>query len=222
MALAQIPHLEREQHFEIAGVPLVTQVLHGTVDEFGAPLFKSLRVGVIGTLEDHPDPIHAWVGQQRAERRTAPRMDRYDDPVHALAGGQVDGMERTRATERDEVEVPVVMAAVNRDEPDGAGHVLVDGRQDGRRNLNGCQPEGLTEFLQAPLRSGAVYRQTPAQQRLRVQPSEEEIRIGDRRFGPAGCRSRPGRDSLQRSEARRAAFPQSQSRRSILLPRRLC
>ena len=105
-------------------------------------------VGRVGAEVLAPDLVDLRLGDQRAESRGQTGVDRNDDLRHPHLGGDVAGVQRSRATERDQRELPRIEAAVDREHPDRVGHVLVGDVDHGLRRGMLVEPEPLAQRVE--------------------------------------------------------------------------
>ena len=88
-----------------------------------------------GEPDERPRELVAEVGHEVAERAQQARRGRHDDGEGAHQLGDRVGVQRPGAAEGDERELARVVAALDGDHAQRAGHVLVDDRQDALRRL---------------------------------------------------------------------------------------
>ena len=116
--------------------------------------------------------------EHRCERRDHNRLGTDIDAIGA-------DMERAGAAEREQREVPRVIASADRLAPDQVGHARVDDLDDSDRDLLHGQPQGTAE----PITDRAVGRVTvkrplATEEGVGVDPSEHDVRVGHGRFVP--------------------------------------
>ena len=99
-----------------------------------------VRVGVVGGPQEHLRQVVADVDHQAAERRPGAGARRDEHGRHAQLLRERGAVQRAGAAERDERELARVVAALERDDPHGVGHVRVgdgDDRLGGRVQRRG-------------------------------------------------------------------------------------
>ena len=124
------------------------------------------------------------VGRQQPERGEARRGARHQHAAHPERGGLGGRVHRAHAAERDEVEPARVGARERQHAPHRVGHVGVDDRRDRRRGGLGVEAELLAELRQRVARTVGVEREAPAPEPGRVEATEHEVGVGDRRSVP--------------------------------------
>ena len=141
---------------------------------------------------------------QRAERRG---VVQHVNALDAGLGRVADGVTRRRAAVREQREVARVMAALDRRAAQQVGHVRVHDPVDARRGLLDGLPEPLGQRLERAHRGFAVQRHRSAEEVLRIQVAEDQVRVGDGRqraaaavTGRAGARARRRRADLQHAD----------------------
>ena len=147
------------------------------------------------------EEIVSHVEEEAAECRGDPWVGRDDNGRDVELPRQVGGVNRARTAEGDEAEIAGIVAAADRDQADGVGHVGVGDLDDGVRGAHGVVAEGLADFLcHCSFSGGAIERHRAAEEPCRTEPAEDEIGVGVRRLlAPAlvGRRSRIGAHALR-------------------------
>ncbi len=136
VALAVVPHVGDVREPLLCGVDALAveprlRASPETVEDVGDL--------VAARLGDEPDvrlcELVAEVRHEVADRAQEPGRRRHDDRVGAHQLCDRVRVQRPGATVGDEREVAWVVPALDRDEPESAGHVLVHDRQDALRGL---------------------------------------------------------------------------------------
>ena len=137
---------------------------------------------------DGVDEILAQVGHQAAERVGEPRPHRHQHLGDAELARDRHGVQRPGPAEGEQHEVARVVAARQRDESDGAGHVRVGEPEDG----GGGILDGEAERPRQPVADdgahgldvhGALDRRQPS----RIEPAEHQVGVGDGGLGAAAA-----------------------------------
>ena len=140
------------------------------------------------TLVDRADErareLAAEVRDEVARRAQEPGRRRDDHRERAHHLGDRVRVHRARAAEGDEREVARVVAALHRDEPQRARHVLVDDVEHPLRRLVHVEAERVADLLHGRLRRLDVELHLAAEQSRRQVP-DDHVRIGDGRLGAA-------------------------------------
>ena len=121
------------------------------------------------------------VGVQHAGGGEHARRGGDDHRLDAQLGGHLAGVERPRAPEGDEGEPGRVEAALDRDQAQGAHHVGVDDLDHRARGAPHVAPEGGRDRREGALGAIGMERHVAAEEAIRPQPPERDVRIGDRR-----------------------------------------
>ena len=139
-----------------------------------------------------------------ADKQARPRRHQHVADAHVAR--DVGRMQRPRAAERDQREVARVHALLDRNHPHRAHHVDVDDFDDAGRRAHQIDFElGHELVFEHFARALGVHRHAPAEQRLRIQAAQHDVRVGYRRLGAAApIRGR----SRHRACALRADFQQ--------------
>ena len=119
-------------------------------------------------------------------------------------------MQRARATEGKQREVPRVVSLGEADHADRTGHLVVGDPQDGGRRGDGIEPERTAELrLDDALDVLHAHRVVHAEQLVRVQSAEQQVGVRDRGLRAAapvadgaGLRARAARADLQHARFR--------------------
>ena len=97
-------------------------------------------------------------------------------------------MHRPRPAEGDQRAAARIMAALDRDDAQGGGHVGVHDLDHARRRLGRAHPERRADLLaQRPLRRRRVDRQVAAEQRLPVEIAQHDVGVADGGLGAAAA-----------------------------------
>ena len=166
-------------------------------------------------------PVPAVIAAPRAEQ--SPGCGGTSTVRHVEPLRDRSGVQRAGAAEGDQREVARVEAALDGDQPDRVRHVLVGGPH--RRDAAAASADRSSASpspASAARAASSVERHRPAEEVRRVEPAERQVRVGQRRLGPAlpvGDRA-PAR--RRRSGGRRAAGRPCRSTRSSRRRRRSC
>ncbi len=125
--------------------------------------------------------VEAQIGMKDAAGAQGAGLGRNDDARNAEFARDVAGMQRARAAIGKQREVPEIVAALGRDRADGARHARIGDAQDalGRRFQRQTQRSCHLPLQHAPCRR-EIDRQSPAEQRRRVEPAEQQIGVSRR------------------------------------------
>jgi hypothetical protein len=123
--------------------------------------------------------VVAHVGDHAAERRGDAGEARHDRAREADLGDQRAGVQRAAAAEGHVGEARRVMAALDRDEADGAGHAAVRDPHDRLGRREPVEPEGRADMgLDREARRLGVEARETADRPLGVDPAEHDVRVG--------------------------------------------
>ena len=123
-------------------------------------------------------PIHPLVGDDRAVGGHQPRVRWHDHPVHSHAPGDLDGVERSGTPVGHQVELAVVEAPVDGDEPHGAVHVLDGDRDDGVGGVGRRQSEAVGQRGDGSVRPVGVEAHPPPEEVTRVEAAHHHVGVG--------------------------------------------
>ena len=165
--LAEVAHRDRAlQAHVLVGHALLAHALARLVlelDELGLDL---ARVRVRQRPQVHRRQVVAHVDEQAAERRRDARVGRDDHGRDRQLLGERGAVQRAGAAERDQREVARVIAAADRDQADGVGHVGVGDLDHRARRVEQLEPERLGHAVAdrrpRPARGRASSRRPPA------------------------------------------------------------
>ena len=112
-------------------------------------------------------------------------------------------MHRAAAAEGQQAAVPPVDPPLHRDPAQRPRHRGVSDPDDTERRFRHVQPQRLRRAARsaAAARAGSM-RDAVAEQRMRIEIAEHDVRVGDRRLQSRPCRSRPARARPRRCPAR--------------------
>ena len=165
------------------------------------------------SLVDGADEIMANVGDETAERRRDARARRDEHLRNRQLTRERNGVKRPGAAEGEQDEVARVAPALQRHQPDGAGHLVVGHAHDGGGGRDRIERQMRADLLV----DDVVHLVEPsaafhAEQRIRIQPAEEEIGVGDRGLlapaavgDGAGLGARALRSHVKNARARHAS-----------------
>ena len=184
VGLSDIMHVELEHGFD----PLDRQPgrLHDGERRNGLGCHAGGEPGYVEAVEHQVQSLHlimADVGNDAAERRRHAGIARHDRGSQADILDQRPGMESSAAAEGDGREPCRIVAALDRDEADGARHPGVrnaDDRLGGRHRIKAERARDM-ELDRASCRVEVEARHGAADRPLRIDPAEHQVRIGQRR-----------------------------------------
>ena len=152
-------------------------------------LEDSLHLRHVERFDWAVDRVHvvvAQIGDHAAERvrDAGPRRDQeLRNPEFAR---ERRGVQRPRAAEGKEHEVARIVSARKRHHADRARHLVVRNAHDRRRHVHRIEPERLAErFGEDGFDLPEIGFSLDPEEFLRIEPSEHEVRVGDRRLGAA-------------------------------------
>ena len=186
-------------------------------------LREHTRVHVGGRSRHGEMPRHRrgvdQVAHGQAERRERRSVRRHDDAPHPERPSDVDAMEAARTAEREEGEVPRVRAALDRADPDGVGHDVIDDLVDPRRRLLQAEPELGREPPDGVARELRSQLHPTRREVLGRDVAEDDVGVGDGgMLAASAVRSGPRHGSRRSgTDAQRAAHPRC---RNAPAPRR--
>ena len=134
--------------------------------------------------DERAGELVAEVRDEVADRAQQAGRGRHD---HGVAAHQLRDrvrVQRPRAAEGDEREVARIVAALHRHQAQGAGHVLVDDREDAVRGLLEREVHRVGDRLHGGARGLDVERHLAAQE-ARRQVADDDVRVGHGRLGAA-------------------------------------
>src|SRR5437762_5337184 len=134
-------------------------------------------------MVDRNAEVVTHVSEHTAQSRRDPGIHRNQDFRHAKLACQHTRVHRAGATEGDAAEVAGVEALLDRDEADRIGHRRIGDGEDARSSRLGAKPERLANLRLYQLAYVLdVSRQVHAVDARRVDPSEQQVRVGHRGF----------------------------------------
>ena len=150
----------------------------------------------------------ALVGCEHAERREVGGVERNDHLGYVQLARDRHHVQRSRSARGDQSEVARIVALGDRDLAHGERHLGDRDIDDRLRRAGRAHRERIGDLLQDPQGRGlGVERHLTAEEIIRIEPPQHEIRVGDRRLGsPAAVAYRPGigtralRADLERSD----------------------
>ena len=182
-------------------IPSTGEAIPRFTFQLGELGFQRGAAGLVGRRQVGAEEVVSHVEEEAAERRGDPRVGRDDNGRDVELAGQVGGVNRARAAEGDEAEIARVVAAADRDQADGIGHVRVGDLDDGVGGAHGVVAERRGDLLRDGSFGGvAVERHGAAEEPGRAEPAEDEVGVGvGRLFAAAlvGRRTRVGAHALR-------------------------
>ena len=146
-----------------------------------------------------PGELVLDVRDQQAEGRQHARGARDQHGPDADLLGEAASVDRAGPAERDQREVPRVLAALDRDDPERLRHVRVDDAVDAEGGPGHVEPERAGDLrLHCRAREVGVEPDA-AGEGLRAQVTEDHARVRDRGLRGRRARSRPDRGGRRRS-----------------------
>ncbi len=140
-----------------------------------------------GLLQAGARELGLEVGDEQPERGEHAGTRRHDDGAHAEQAGERGAVQRTGTAEGEQREVARVVAALDRDDADGADHVVVDDGEDAARRLLQAQAQRPGDAgLDRRARALHVEGEGAAEQVGR-QVAEREMGVGDGRLDAAAA-----------------------------------
>ena len=129
---------------------------------------------------DGVDEVLAQVGDQAAERVGEPRPRRHEHLGDAKLARDRHGMQRPGPAEGEQHEVARVVAARQRHQPDGAGHVGIGEPEDGGSGIL----DGEAERPGQPVADGGAHGlhvdgALDGGEARRIEPAEHQVGVGD-------------------------------------------
>ncbi len=124
------------------------------------------------------------IGDQQAQRRENTGAGRDQRGGHAGLGGQAVGVQGAGAAERDQREIARIEAALHRHQPERAHHGGV-GDFDNRVRRGDDVEAGRADCVNGSASASDVEHDVAAEEVMRIEPAEDEIGVGHRRFRPA-------------------------------------
>ena len=220
VVLPEVAHVDRPPDLGLAGVALLPQLADGALGDPVELPVDERRVDVVRAKRLRPDLVDADVGEQEPERGEHPRVLGDDHLRHPEQTGDGRRVERPRAAEGEEREPARVVAPLERHHLDRARHVLVRDLDDRGGELERVEAHGLAERGRAPRSADRVELHPPGEEVLRVEPAEQEVRVGDRDLRAAAPVTDRAWLRPRRSSARRAGSHPHPPRRSSRRPPR--
>ena len=132
-------------------VPFTPQLIDRRRDHIVEMRANRLRVDGVGTKVLAPDLGDLRLGDERAEGGGQSGIDRNDHLGHPHLGGDVGGVKRPSAAEGDERIFPGIETAIDGEDPDGVGHVLVGDVDDRLRDLHAPHAEAIAQLVELRL-----------------------------------------------------------------------
>ena len=171
--------------------------------------------------EEHRREVVADVDEQAAERGRDAGVRRHEHGRDRELLGERRSVQRARAPEDDEGELARVVAAADRDQPHGVGHVRVRHLHDRVRGLVELEPRAA-DRRRTGRRCSAAARSSRIAPPISSSPSRPSTRfasvfVGSRVAAPVARRAR---DRRPPTAARSGATRPRRSRRATRRPRR--
>jgi len=121
------------------------------------------------------------LGCEQSESGKESRMQRHGDAPHAKLLRYRARVQRAAAAESYQSKVARIEPSFDRDDAQDVGHSVIDKTYYARRRAFERRGEPLRQGLDRRLRSRRIDRKVAAQQMLRVEASQNDVCIGDRR-----------------------------------------
>jgi hypothetical protein len=131
---------------------------------------------------DAADGIDADACRESAERGAEAGHGRHQHVSDAEDVRDLARVRRPRAAERDECVIARVRPLLDGQDPDGVGRVLVADADHRRRRLHRVEPEPVAQPRERLLGERRIELDPPAEEEFRVEPAEQDVRVGDRRL----------------------------------------
>ena len=199
MALTLVAHVGLTADFDSSLVartePDVPRrfVLHLLVDPI-----DHAGIEIVRALVERPHHLVGDGRPQEADRRSDAGVARDDDAPDPQLVGELAGVQRRRAAERDQRSIVRVLAALDGVDPGRARHVLAHhlGHAEGRR-IEGKRHDIADTFQERVLGPGRIQRHLAAREVLRGDSAHDHVGVGHGRLAPAEgiarrARLRPG------------------------------
>ncbi len=153
------------------------------------PEIDCAEIGIEGA-----DEIVALVRAEHAERREMRGVKRHDHLGYVQLARDRHHVQRPRAARGDQSEVARIVALGDRDLAHGERHLGDCDIDDRLRRRGQAHLQRIGDLLQDPPGRGlGVEHHLTAQEIVRIEPPQREVRVGDRRLGsPAAVAYRPG------------------------------
>ena len=152
-------------------------------------------------LVDRAHEVVADVGDEAAERGGDAGARGHQHPRDGQLARERGGVEGTGAAEREEDEVARIVAALQRDQADGARHLVVGHADDGGGDLVGAEAQvGADLLVEDVAHAIELRRPRHAEQPAGIQAAEQEVRVRRGRLVAAAAiadRSRLGARALR-------------------------
>ena len=178
VVLLRVAHAQAEPLARCAAQPLRFDLAppglqHG-VEARGQLRFVHLRV----TQPQGLHPLHPQPRQGGPEGRAQTGMRWHHHPAYAQLGGDGGGVQGPGAAEGDQHEVARIDPALDGQQADGVGHVLVGEVDDGPRGRFPPQSQRSRQRVDHRRRALRVELQFPAQKEVGVEPAQHQVGVG--------------------------------------------
>ena len=195
MFLADIAHVERALHRHFArcdgrGGDRVAAVLFQLFEH----LLEGHEIELVETDEPGPHEVVAQIRKQHPEGREMPGRTRNDHPADTDFARNRGRVQRTGAAIGDQRETAGIESALGRHALDRIGHRGCGDAQNSIRRFGDAEPQRLRH----PRRHGAfrgrdVELHLAAEKTIGSETAQQQIGVGDRRFGTATAVARRSR-----------------------------
>ena len=154
----------------------------GGSPQLGACALDRFGGGDLQRLEDGGHEVCAQVGMQQTVGAQYPRIGRHDDAPDRQIPCHVGCVQRPRATKREQRKRGGIVAALKRNRPDCPDDVGAGDTDDAERRFVQIEPEAGGEIGDALLGKPGVDRHPSVQQCVAVEATDQDVRVGYRRF----------------------------------------
>ena len=163
---------------------------------------------------DRSTLVDAHIGKRRSEGRAEPGVERDYRASQPHAVRDIGSVQGPSTAEGHQIEVSVVEPSIDRDLAHRAGHVVVDRRDQCECGLLRPETDLLAKLRERRLRGVELQIHLAAQEELRIEATEDEIRVGHCGLSTACPVTDRGRDPRLRWPARLAGARSRRLRRS--------
>ena len=161
---------------------LAVEPAGGGRPEFGACAFDCFGGGDLQRLEDRGHEVGAQVGVQQTVGAQYSRIGRHDDALDCQITCDIGCMQRPRTAKGEQRERGRIVATLQRNRPDCPDDVGAGDADDAERRFVQIEPEARGQIGDALLCKPGIDRHPSVQQRLAVEATDQNVRVGYRRF----------------------------------------